>query len=609
MSKMSKNHVVDFVSSGVNRLFEAQHEIADDDIGDESTNQSYCASNCIPQQIEIEDDDIGDDFCDTDEFSGDVPLQAEMEADSIQDDHSPEMDFALHNLLKQSEMDDDNIDDELPKTSADGSVKNFVFCEAGQEQGNGNENTAPTKRNITFLKEKRSVRARIKDFIGDKKSPMDFICAKMFLEQSPQETVFSLLEYSHQSVLLLYDTRYGYYRRCNCDELGIVLAKKFQDTALAPKLNNRIIKEVFSRLLRHPHLQVSYDEFDRQDRYLNVRNGVVDLEDGALLKHDKSYRFLSVLPIDYKKEYADTDKNPQKFKKMLERHFPSKEDRKLFLESLAYLISWKHGIKLAFFWIGEPHTGKSTFLRILDTFLGDVVTHHSLRQISSKHGPADLETSRVNICAEVEKTQIKNLDNFKAITGNDSISIEAKFQQLRTMKCMTDLLLVGNDFMPLAKGLGEPAIYDRIMPIKFLNPYKDDEKIPLFDEMLINDEGSKIFAVIVRTLCKLRRKNYKFSHSKLSDQEKLRFMLQNSPSNSVDCFIEDRCRIAPEGYCHSKKISNAYNSYCSENAFDPICQARFFSELQLKIPNIKRSKRIDVATGRQCRGYCGIQLV
>ena len=406
-------------------------------------------------------------------------------------------------------------------------------------------------------------------------------------------------------VLYIYSEEVGYYRRWNRRHFLLWLQTAFGSSEYFPYLNIGITHETFERLVATPSIQISLDDFDKDKRYLNVLNGVVDLENGHLLPHDKEYHFSYVLFSRYDESYAKSEKIPQPFNAILDRHFPDPDDQSMFLESLAYLISGEYGMKTAYMWIGEPHTGKSTVMRLLKTFLGDWATHHSLKQISSKHGLADLEFSKVNICAEVEKDRIANMDNFKSLVGNDYLSIEPKIHALRTMKARTKLLLIGNDFPPFAKGLGEPAIFDRLLPIRWLNPYSKDERISLYDDELMEKHGWEIFSVIVRELCKLYAKSYQFTHSRLSHMEIRRFRYQNMLPDSISSFLEDCC-IAREGFFW--KCSDIYEKYldhCAANAYEPIAKGSFFREFSSKA-NAVPTKRLDKKSEKQCRGYMGI---
>ena len=447
----------------------------------------------------------------------------------------------------------------------------------------------------------------MKKYVDEEKAPRDYIIAEKFIEVCGNNKIFSLLEHNNLKKLLIYDGQSGCFNSYGLDNFAIALSKKFQNTPLEKYLSLSISKGAFFRILTNADLQIDLKQFDNQDCYLNVLNGVVDLRTMDLLDHDAKYKFTSVIDCKYKKSYAKSEKYPVKFKLMLERHFPRKEDRDLFLETFAYLLSWKYGLKIAPFWIGAPHTGKSTFEFLLNSYLRQSVTHHSLSQIASKHGPADLEGVRVNICAEIEKTTIKNMDNFKAIIGNDQISIEPKFCQLHSMQGRCKILLVGNGFMSLAKGVAEPALFDRILPIKFQNPYNGEEKIPLYGKKLLKLEKMKIFAVIVRTLCKLHNNNYRFTHSELSDNEKRRFIRQNSPSDSVEYFIADVCEFVPDYFTPSASIYADYEKYCNVNGFDVERKNAFFVKFASQC-DIKSSRTRDNFTHKQRRGYKGIKI-
>ena len=99
--------------------------------------------------------------------------------------------------------------------------------------------------------------------------------------------------------------------------------------------------------------------------YINLRNGVFDIEKKEITDHSAEMGFTYCLPFDYDKKAV-----PTKFLKFLKEI--TQEDTALtisILEGFAYCLMPGYPIQKANMLVGEGSNGKSTLMGVLTAFL------------------------------------------------------------------------------------------------------------------------------------------------------------------------------------------------------------------------------------------------
>lgn len=178
-----------------------------------------------------------------------------------------------------------------------------------------------------------------------------------------------------------------------------------------------------------PHLDYP---FNRQDALVPVANGVIriDYEAGGvdLLEHSHEYRFTFKLPVIY-----DPEATPEAAVALLSQYVVP-EDVPLLMQILAQSLLQSQidsPYKKAYLLQGEPNAGKSSFVKIMESFFGrENFTHVSLHALGTdRFCTGKLEGKLVNCYDDLSDIPLENIGVFKNLTGATFHGIEAKFKQ------------------------------------------------------------------------------------------------------------------------------------------------------------------------------------
>jgi len=185
---------------------------------------------------------------------------------------------------------------------------------------------------------------------------------------------------------------------------------------------------------------------DGQDCLLNVLNGTLDLQSGILRPHDRGDLFTAVTDVEF------TDPEPdavQVWDAFVTRLFPDPKERELVQTFAGYCLSGltmdHHFLML----IGEPNSGKSTFLNALVGVLGSHAVQFSPRTILA--GPHGHETElmafrgrRLAWCAELPRNAAIDTAIVNGLTGDATITGRYMRQDFVTYRRTSKMLLAGN---------------------------------------------------------------------------------------------------------------------------------------------------------------------
>jgi putative DNA primase/helicase len=202
---------------------------------------------------------------------------------------------------------------------------------------------------------------------------------------------------------------------------------------------------------------------------LNVQNGMLDWRTGILKPYSPEYRSTFQIAAPYV-----PGERSEALDRFLEEVFP--QDALLLAEELVgYLLRATTKFQKAFMLLGDGANGKSTFLSMLTTFLGeDSVSNISLQDlVENRFAAAELQGKLVNIYADLPSSSLEQSDVFKAIVGGDTIKAERKFGQPFKLTPTARLLFSAND-LPRSRDLSS-AYFRRWVIIPFPNKFEDSK--------------------------------------------------------------------------------------------------------------------------------------
>ena len=420
---------------------------------------------------------------------------------------------------------------------------------------------------------------------------------------------FEIFSNISQGMVYIYRDDQGYYDPMDQAKFRVFLSKIFIKQAIEPYLSPTVQSATFERLVSSAIHQIDTNLFDRQERFIAVKNGVIDLVTGRLEPHSPKYGFTKVLPITVKQKHLNpTSANgPKKFLKALKQSFPNKDDRRRFLECCGYYISNCYTRKVAFIFLGKPHSGKSALLRLLSKMVGEEnVSHLPLRRLGDRFAIAQLAGKKLNICGETGSATIRNLDIFKSLLGNDDIEAEFKGRDMFSFSGRCKCLFAANKMPLIDDRIADDAIFDRFEFVEFAHAIPPKKRIPDFESTLMEDEDSQILGLMISALRSWYRNGREFTESKASTAQKKQFVQQNKGTDFVKKFLRDRCKFSSESHVSNSDLYVAYRAYCEKNCFSAL-PPRTFIKRVLQDPRMAKH-RFHHSENSQYYGIKGLHL-
>ncbi|HBE9333770.1 TPA: DNA primase family protein [Clostridioides difficile] len=403
--------------------------------------------------------------------------------------------------------------------------------------------------------------------------------------------------------LYIYNNKYGYLKHVkkNDEEIEInrLIPKEHRE-----RIHPNTVISIIRKLKSDPELQISNEEINTCKGLINCKNGVVDVMNGILMPHDKKYKFTYVINANYNVEYLNNPLKLHNFNGFIETSLEgNKEKIQLLMETIGYLSSSYTNAKKAFFLVGKPHSGKSVLSRLISYMVGEEnVSNISMHKLGDRFSIGQYKDKKINICAEIGSLDIKNIDIFKAITGNDYLAGEYKGKDLFYYKSEIKLLFCGNHMPSIAEDELSSAFVDRLVFLKF-NKSTPEEKIDYQLENKLKEEVDGIFTISIMYLRNLVANNFRFIKPKDSNE----FLdYYKKKQNHIEEFVDEYCSIGEEYKVHISELYETYKKYCNINYID-LYNSNKFKDYIMSIDDriIKSKFRMN---GENRHGFKGIGL-
>lgn len=238
----------------------------------------------------------------------------------------------------------------------------------------------------------------------------------------------------------------------------------------------------------------SADEWDAEPFALNTPGGVVDLGTGRLHPHDRANRMTKLTT-------ATPRGDCPRWRAFLEDVTGGDGVLQDYLQRMAgYCLTGSTAAHALFFLYGTGANGKSVFVNVMATILGDYATNAPMDTFMEARGdrhPTDLaglRGARFVSAIETEQGRRWNESKVKAITGGDKVSARFMRQDFFEYLPQFKLLIAGNH-KPAIRNVDE-AMKRRLHLIPFtvtIPPERRDGQ--LTDKLLAERDGILAWAV------------------------------------------------------------------------------------------------------------------
>lgn len=328
-------------------------------------------------------------------------------------------------------------------------------------------------------------------------------------------------------------------------------------------------------------VQKDIRELNPNPYIINIKNGLYNVLEDTLTEHNPDYYSTVQLNVTY----DEKAKCPRFLKFLEESMCGDMEQVALIQEMLGYFLIPVNSAQKCFVIVGVGGAGKSVLLRVLnDILLGKQnVSNVSWQALNERFKTAELFGKLANIFADLPTKYIDDNGIFKALVGEDYLTVEKKNKNPFSFQSCARLLFSCNS-IPKNYGDRSEGFYRRLIIMRFNNMVPAEKRDPeLIDKFRLEADGIFLFAL--EGLKRLMKNRFKFSETDVNRAELQQY---REESDSVLLFIRDCCETGEDFVIGSTELFNAYKDYCDECGLKPYSQRMFVQQLTTALPNVSR---------------------
>ncbi len=375
----------------------------------------------------------------------------------------------------------------------------------------------------------------------------------------------------------------GVYRQIDKNAVKAKILAYMPDSLSSDNLLNNI----YNLLLADFDHMAHETDFNKDEDYINFKNGLYSVNTGELKPHDPSFIYTRQINA----EYEPNLKEAPTFTKYIHDLCTDKNgnidvQKKLALAQwLGLAISNIAGYrtkKMLILYSPIGNTGKSQYLNLLNHLIGsEFISNVALQNMNEDKGRfafAGIGQTRLIINGDNSKATVKDSSILKSLTGGDYIKSEGKGQAIKTVLFRGLISIACNDLPYIADDKGE-HLYNRFLLIPCTHVLEEHERdTRLFDKMI--HEIPAIVNFALAGLNTLVASNFIFA--KPADTEEYLEEYRKNSDTVYSYLIEEGYRITknPLDKISKKRLFNGYILYCSENERIPLKPRQFTERIE-----------------------------
>ena len=235
-----------------------------------------------------------------------------------------------------------------------------------------------------------------------------------------------------------------------------------------PNLSESKRREVLSYL----NLLVSKESGVADANLIAFKNGVLNIADNTFTDFSPEYIITNKIPHNYnadaKSELLDNV--------MLKLACGDENVFNLLYQSIGYCFYRRNELRKSFFLLGEKRNGKSTFLDMVGTLLGeDNTANLDLCEIGDRFRTAELTGKLANIGDDINDEWVSNTAIFKKVVSGDTVTAERKGKDPFKLRSFAKFFFSANSLPRLGRGKDSSAVLDRLVVIPFDAKFTKDD--------------------------------------------------------------------------------------------------------------------------------------
>lgn len=353
----------------------------------------------------------------------------------------------------------------------------------------------------------------------------------------------------------------------------------------AEMINNisNLNKAKRSEVLSYLNLLISENTSMSEANLIAFKNGIYNIVDDSFIEFSPEFIITNKINWNY---------NPGAYSKLVDKTMNKLscgdfEIRMLLEEVVGYCFYRRNELRKAFILTGDKANGKSTYLDMIKTLLGDENTSAlDLKELSDRFKTAELFGKLANIGDDIGDEFIANPAIFKKLVSGDRVNVEKKGQNPFDFNNYSKFLFSANNIPRIKDKTG--AVLDRLIIIPFNASFsvKDKDFDPYIKYKLREQEAIEYLINLGLEGLKRVLKNRKFI---VPDKVKKEILEYEEVNNPILGFFKEVDKIENES---TKEIYRKYQEYCILNGLQPISNIEFSRQVVKKFGYEVKDKRI-----------------
>lgn len=310
------------------------------------------------------------------------------------------------------------------------------------------------------------------------------------------------------------------------------------------------------------------------EEYIAFKNGIYNIITDEFIGFSPEYILTNKIDYDY---------IPDAYSEIADKTLDSlscHDDliRDLLEEVIGYTFYRRNELRKAFILIGDKANGKSTYLDMVKTLLGDDNTCAlDLGELGDRFKTAELFHKLANIGDDIGDDFIANPAIFKKLVSGDRLNAERKGKDPFDFNSYAKLLFSANNIPRIKDKSG--AVMSRLIIIPFYATFDKNNKDfdPYIKYRLRTDESMQYLIQVGLDGLKRVLKNQGFTISEKVQKELDDYEINNNP---ILLFLKDGPKIINEP---TNQVYKTYVEFCIANSFNPMSNIEFSKILRKRI--------------------------
>ena len=349
-------------------------------------------------------------------------------------------------------------------------------------------------------------------------------------------------------------------------------------------------------VLAYLSLLVSKESGVADANLIAFKNGVLNIADDTFTDFSPEYVITNKIPHNY---------NPDAKSELLEgvmRKLACGDNDvyNLLYQSIGYCFYRRNELRKSFFLLGEKRNGKSTFLDMVGTLLGeDNTANLDLCEIGDRFRTAELTGKLANIGDDINDEWVSNTAIFKKVVSGDTVTAERKGKDPFKLRSFAKFFFSANSLPRLGRGKDSSAVLDRLVVIPFDAKFtKDDADYDPFIKYKLRGEDV-MEALIAKAVPALREVliDQEFATCERVKKNIEEFEKSNNP------ILEFYEELDEADYMNEpvKAVYQRYNTFCLSNNLQAMSAIEFKKQIKRQFNLVE--KNVDYR-GKKVRVYC-----